>query len=53
VAQQWPQIIRDWLSEHRRAVVTVLIVVAILVLVPLLAFPFLGGLGGGVVSEIQ
>jgi hypothetical protein len=54
MAEQRPlNLRRAWLREHRRAIIIVIVVVAVLVLLPLLVFPFLGGLGGGVISEMQ
>jgi hypothetical protein len=44
---------RSWIVEHKRSLIALLIVVAILVLLPLLGMPLLGGLGGGVVSQPQ
>jgi hypothetical protein len=45
---------RAWLSEHRRAIIILVIVVVVaIVVLPWLALSFLGGLGGGVTSEIQ
>lgn len=54
MAEQRPlNLRRAWLREHRRAIIITVVALAVLVLLPLLAFPLLGGLGGGVISEMQ
>ena len=43
---------QTFVREHK-GFIFLLAVVAVLVLLPLLAFPFLGGLGGSITTELQ